>query len=55
MAGVREREGHTAKAYRAVRQRFEQQGLQVYRLANHDCHNMEAVTLALPGRDEKIA
>ena len=55
MTGVPERERHTAKAYRAVRQRFEQQGLQVYRLANHDCHNMEAVTLALPGREEKIA
>jgi len=44
-----------AEGYRRIRERFEAQGLQVYRLANHACHNMEAVTLNLPGRDAKIA
>ena len=44
-----------AANYRRIRDRFEAQGLQVYRLANHACHNMEAVTLNLPERDQKIA
>ena len=46
---------HTVENYLALRRRFEAQGLKVYRLANHSCHNMEAVTLNLPNRDEKIA
>jgi mannonate dehydratase len=35
-------------------QRFADHGLKIYRLANHACHNMEEVTLNLPGRDAKI-
>jgi mannonate dehydratase len=35
-------------------QRFSQHGLKIYRLANDSCHNMEEVTLNLPGRDAKI-
>jgi mannonate dehydratase len=44
-----------AAGYRRIRQRFEDHGLKVYRLANHACHNMEAVTLNLPERDAKVA
>ncbi len=46
---------HSAAAYREVVQRFATYGLQVYRLANHNVHNMPAVTLNLPERDAKIA
>jgi len=46
---------HSVEAYRALKQKFADQGLKIYRLANHNCHNMEEVTLNLPGRDEKIA
>jgi mannonate dehydratase len=45
----------SAEAYRAVVRHFAEGGLRVYRLANHSVHNMEEVTLALPGRDAKIA
>ena len=45
----------TEEEYRAVCGRFASEGLKVYRLANHRCHNMEAVTLALENRDAKIA
>jgi mannonate dehydratase len=41
--------------YQALIRRFAAQGLKIYRLANDSCHNMEQVTLNLPGRDEKIA
>lgn len=54
MTAVRDPEGHTAENYAKVRERFEEHGLKVYRLGNHNCHNMEEVTLNLPGRDEKI-
>jgi mannonate dehydratase len=43
-----------AATYRAVARRFADNGLKVYRLANHSCHNMEEVTLGLPGRDQKV-
>ena len=42
------------ESYSALKRRFAAQGLKIYRLANHRCHNMEEVTLNLPGRDEKI-
>jgi mannonate dehydratase len=45
----------SAEAYRAIVQRFAVHGLKVYRLGNHSVHNMEEVTLNLPGRDAKIA
>ncbi|MHB1355664.1 MAG: mannonate dehydratase [Anaerolineae bacterium] len=48
-------EDHTLENYIALCRRFEAQGLKIYRLAdNPRCHNMEEVTLNLPGRDEKI-
>jgi mannonate dehydratase len=40
--------------YQALIRRFAAQGLKIYRLANDSCHNMEEVTLNLPGRDAKI-
>ncbi|MBN1401345.1 MAG: mannonate dehydratase [Anaerolineae bacterium] len=45
---------HTVENYVALKTRFEAHGLKIYRLANHSCHNMEQVTLNLPGRDEKV-
>ncbi|MGI6374810.1 MAG: mannonate dehydratase [Anaerolineae bacterium] len=46
---------HSAASYRRVVERFASYGLRVYRLANHNVHNMPAVTLNLPDRDAKIA
>ncbi|TVR57936.1 MAG: D-mannonate dehydratase [Spirochaetaceae bacterium] len=54
MTSVRSDAEHSADAYRAVVKRFAEYGLKVYRLANDRCHNMDAVTLGLPSRDEKI-
>ncbi len=46
---------HTLENYKAVSQRFRDQGMQIYRLAdNPRCHNMPEVTLNLEGRDAKI-
>jgi mannonate dehydratase len=47
-------EESTLENYQALIARFAGQGLKIYRLANHRCHNMEEVTLNLPGRDEKV-
>jgi mannonate dehydratase len=44
----------TLEDYQALIDRFAKQGLKIYRLANDGCHNMEQVTLNLPGRDDKI-
>jgi mannonate dehydratase len=46
---------HTLQEYETLKQRFGSYGLKIYRLANHRCHNMEEITLNLPGRDEKLA
>ena len=54
MTSVDDPEGHTAENYNRLRERFESFGLKIYRLANHSVHNMEEVTLNLPGRDAKI-
>lgn len=40
--------------YADIRRRFEDNGLSVYRIANHRCHNMPSVTLNLDDRDERI-
>jgi len=45
---------HTLDDYLALKRRFGAHGLTIYRLANDRCHNMEEVTLNLPGRDAKI-
>jgi mannonate dehydratase len=44
----------TLQNYQALIRRFANFGLKIYRLANDNCHNMEEVTLNLPGRDQKI-
>jgi mannonate dehydratase len=55
MTGINDPSAHTAESYTALRKRFEGHGLKIYRLANNSCHNMQEVTLNLPGRDEKIS
>jgi len=47
-------EQQTVEDYLALRKRFENHGLKIYRLANHSCHNVEAITLNLPERDAKL-
>jgi len=54
MTDIRNPSEHTAERYAALRLKFEAHGLKIYRLAHHDCHNMEQITLNLPGRDAKI-
>ncbi|MHB0874601.1 MAG: mannonate dehydratase [Anaerolineae bacterium] len=54
MTGLDRPEDHTLDNYVALKQRFADGGLKVFRLHNHSCHNMEAVTLNLPGREDKI-
>src|SRR5688500_2662873 len=53
MTGLPARESNL-ESYRALIAHFAAQGLKIYRLANDSCHNMEEVTLNLPGRDAKI-
>ena len=45
---------HTLENYTALKRKFGAHGLKIYRLGNHSCHNMEEITLNLPGRDEKV-
>lgn len=45
---------HTVEGYRAIVRRLAEYGMKVYRIANHAVHNVEQITLNLPGRDEKI-
>ncbi len=47
-------EQHTLENYQRLIRRFADHGLKIYRLANNSCHNMEEVTLNLPGRDAKF-
>lgn len=54
MTGLENRADHSAETYVALRKKFKQKGLKIYRLANPFCHNMEEVILNLAGRDEKI-
>lgn len=44
----------TAENFLRLRQKVEAAGLKVWNIGNSDVHNMEEVTLNLPGRDEKI-
>ncbi len=53
MTGLPPEESTLEKSQDLIR-RFAAQGLKIYRLANDACHNMEQVTLNLPGRDAKI-
>ncbi|NLT73467.1 MAG: TIM barrel protein [Chloroflexi bacterium] len=46
---------HSVEGYLKLKERFAAFGLQIYRIANHRCHNMSEVTLGLPERDARIA
>jgi mannonate dehydratase len=54
MLSINQPELHTADYYRQCKERLAKYGLQIYRISNSSVHNMEAVTLNLPGRDAKI-
>lgn len=54
MVDVKRPENRNAAGYRNIRERIEEAGLRVYRMGNSSCHNMEEITLGLPGRDEKL-
>jgi mannonate dehydratase len=45
---------HTAEYYQQFNKRLANYGLQIYRVANHSVHNVEQITLNLPGCDEKV-
>lgn len=45
---------HNLENYMALKKKFENHGLKIYRLANNSCHNMEEITLNLPDRDKKL-
>ena len=45
---------HTAAHYKQFKERFSRYEIQLYRVANHSVHNVEEITLNLPGRDQKI-
>ena len=45
---------HTVESYKRFKTRFANYGLQIYRVANLQVHNVEEITLNLPGRDAKI-
>lgn len=47
--------GGTAETFAGLKQRVEAAGLKVANIGNPSVHNMQEVTLNLPGRDEKIA
>jgi mannonate dehydratase len=44
----------TAAEYRRLREQIGDLGFKIYRLANNRLHNMQEITLNLPGRDQKI-
>lgn len=54
MVNVNDPSLHSVEYYKAIKARVARYGLQVYRIANHDVHNVPEITLGLPGRDEKI-
>ena len=41
--------------YRSCREHFERGGIKLYGLGNGSVHNVDAITLNLPNRDEKVA
>ncbi len=47
-------EAATAENFIRLRNKVESAGLKVWNIGNSDVHNMEEVTLNLPGRDQKI-
>jgi mannonate dehydratase len=54
MVNVNDPAHHTIEHYLGFKERFGRYGVQIYRIANHEVHNVPEITLGLPGRDEKI-
>lgn len=54
MLQVHSIEEQTAEHYKRFNERLNRYGIQIYRIAHHGVHNVEEITLGLPGRDEKI-
>lgn len=54
MAIINDPSRQRADYYRQVQERLARFGLQIYRVGNHSVHNVEEITLNLPGREEKI-
>lgn len=54
MINVADPSHHSVEHYRALARRLGEYGIQIYRIANHGVHNVDAITLNLPGRDEKV-
>ncbi len=54
MLNVQDPTHHSAEHYRRFARRLGDYGLKIYRIANHRVHNVDQITLNLPGRDEKI-
>jgi mannonate dehydratase len=54
MVNVNDPTQHSIEHYLRLKERLAKYGLQIYRIANHDIHNVPEITLNLPGRDEKI-
>ncbi|WP_309712406.1 hypothetical protein [Armatimonas sp.] len=45
---------HTADDYCRLSERLAKFGVKIYRIGNHQVHNVPEITLNLPGRDQKI-
>lgn len=54
MLNVADPTHNTLEHYGSFQERLARFGLKIYRIANHGVHNVEEITLNLPGRDEKI-
>jgi mannonate dehydratase len=54
MAIINDPQRHHAGYYRQLQDRLARFGLQIYRIGNHQVHNVEEITLNLPGREAKI-
>ncbi len=54
MVGINQAELHTLEFYQSLVKRFADYGLKIYRITNPFVHNVPAITLNLPGRDEKV-
>ena len=53
MVTVDDPAAHRADGSRRLQDRLAPYGLQIYRVANHSVHNVEEITLNLPGRQDR--
>src|SRR5689334_18634385 len=54
MLNVADPADHTVARYREFAARLADYGMQIYRISRADVHNVDQITLNLPGRDQKI-